>query len=536
VRTISHSDNNASTGHLRHQIGRAAEYTEQGRRPNKQTAQIINELLNTRWAAVALWAGMALGMALCYRGGHLPLILVGLLLFGGLALARPDVALLFVPLTAPLFLVSAALPSTVATKLRLPPHELALLASVGALFLRTTIRLARWPTARAMGVNLSRMFTRLPAWVATYAPELLFLAAGILGLLLGAPEPDARRDALQAFRWFVVEPLLFITLVRLVARRMAPSAGGSPYRLRLAVALLAGGAVVGGVGLLQYISHELVAGPAPLAAHGSVAAGTWRATSVYGNPNNLGLYLGRVWPLAAALALYGGLARRRAALGYGVCALLCLGGILVSLSRGAWVGAGAALIVLALPYVQRWLRSRVLAGILVVSAALVLVGALIFALRGGPAGGSATVRLLFWRESLALVQQHPLGLGLDQFFYYHHPAYGRSLIDPTIATTHERDARQPHNLILELWLNLSPLGLLAFAWLLVRGLRRARAPTSATEQALIHGALAALIAALAHGAVDTFYFWPDLAIAFWLLLMLFEVRPMVFDGSSYLEL
>jgi hypothetical protein len=123
VRTISHSDNNASTGHLRHQIGRAAEYTEQRRRPNKQTAQIINELLNTRWAAVALWAGMALGMALCYRGGHLPLILVGLLLFGGLALARPDVALLFVPLTAPLFLVSAALPSTVATKLRSLAHR-----------------------------------------------------------------------------------------------------------------------------------------------------------------------------------------------------------------------------------------------------------------------------------------------------------------------------------------------------------------------------------------------------------------------------
>jgi O-antigen ligase len=132
------------------------------------------------------------------------------------------------------------------------------------------------------------------------------------------------------------------------------------------------------------------------------------------------------------------------------------------------------------------------------------------------------VRLLFWRESVALVGQHPLGLGPDQFFYYHHPAYGRSLIDPTLANTQERDARQPHNLVLELWLNLGPLGLLACVWLLVRGLRRARAPTSTPEHALAHGAIAALVAALAHGTVDMFYFWPDLAIAFWLLLMIIE--------------
>ncbi|HET9223127.1 MAG TPA: O-antigen ligase family protein, partial [Roseiflexaceae bacterium] len=509
------------------QIGRAAEYAEQRRRPNTQIAQIFSELLNTRWATAALWFGMALGMALCYRGGQLPLIGAGLLLLGGLALARPDVALLFVPLTAPLFLVSAALPGVVATELRLPPHELALLASAAALLARAAIRLGRAPERRALAARLSRVRAWLPAWIAAYAPELLFLMAGVLGLLLGAPEPEARRDALRAFRWFVVEPLLFITLVRLVARRSMRLTGGSPYRMRLAVALIVGGTVVAGVGLLQYITYDLVAEPAALAARSSVAAGAWRATSVYGNPNNLGLYLGRVWPLAAALALVrrGERARHRAALAFGVCALLCLGGILVSLSRGAWVGAGAALIVLALPYVQRWLRSRWLAGILVASAALVLVGALIFALRGGPAGGSATVRLLFWRESLALVERHPLGLGLDQFFYYHHPAYGRSLIDPSLANTLERDARQPHNVVFELWLNLGPLGVLAFAWLLARGLWRARAHTGVSEQALAHGAFAALVAGLAHGTVDAFYFWPDLAITFWLLLVLAVETP-----------
>jgi hypothetical protein len=36
------------------------------------------------------------------------------------------------------------------------------------------------------------------------------------------------------------------------------------------------------------------------------------------------------------------------------------------------------------------------------------------------------------------------------------------------------------------------------------------------------GALAAMVAALAHGLVDNFYFVPDLAVAFWLLLALIE--------------
>jgi hypothetical protein len=48
-------------------------------------------------------------------------------------------------------------------------------------------------------------------------------------------------------------------------------------------------------------------------------------------------------------------------------------------------------------------------------------------------------------------------------------------------------------------------------------------PPSGSRNALTHGALAALAAALAHGMVDAFYFWPDLAIAFWLLLMLIDV-------------
>jgi putative inorganic carbon (hco3(-)) transporter len=53
-----------------------------------------------------------------------------------------------------------------------------------------------------------------------------------------------------------------------------------------------------------------------------------------------------------------------------------------------------------------------------------------------------------------------------------------------------------------------------------RGLRMARVPMA---RPLALGALAALAAALVHGLVDNFYFVPDLAIAFWLLLALVEI-------------
>ncbi len=490
-----------------------------------------------RSSTPALLVSMAVGLALCYRSGELPLILAGLLLYGVLAMRRIDLALLFVPLTAPLFLISAALPNTSAPELLLPPHEFAVLTAAAALLLGTLMSgLAHPPRDFTVSGSPRRIGTWLRV-AARYAPEGLFLVAGVLGVFLAAPEAEAQRDALRAFRWFIVEPLIFSALLRLPAidTRSRPDPNDPPG-MQLIRVFTIGGAIVALAGLLQFIGYGWVVGtPTPTARFTSIAAlagGTWRATSVYGNPNNLGLYLGRVWPIAAMLALAGWqhgetpLMRRGAALGYGLCALLCLGGILISFSRGAWVGTSAALLVLALPYARRRFSRRLLPSIIVVGATLVGVGGLIFALRGGLLGGSTSVRLLFWREALVLIKQHPLGLGLDQFYYYHDPAYGRSQIDPVLAYTQERYARQPHNVVFELWLNLGPLGVLAIAGLLARAIRRARAtlrhPPTAYAALLTHGALAALAAALVHGLVDTFYFWPDLAVTFWLLIALIE--------------
>jgi len=467
---------------------------------------------------------MVLGLVLFYWGGALPLALTGLLIFGALALARPDLGLLFVPLTMPLYLIPSAIPGLrgdASKPFLLPVHEAVLLVVAAATVAGWGWRFfftphAPRPRPQIMPARLLR----------EYAPQLLFLAAGMWGLLIAI----VRAPALIEFRRLIAEPLLFYALLKFQKERQATDqcAAFSQYLL----VFILSGALVGLLGLLQYVGWDLVpyfGTKQCFAPDGGVCSnivadgGVRRVLSVYGHPNNLGLYLGRVWPIAAALALVDQGRKtkdqRLPRLVFGLSALVCLGGILVSFSRGAWLGALAALAVLALPFLRARFGGRAapaLVGLGVVLAALAGLG---LTVRGDVAGGSTPVRLLLWREAIGYIRLHPLGIGLDQFVQYHDPNSGRSLIDRSLIGTSEQFAAHPHNLLLDIWLRLGPLGLAAFGWLLVRFFSAGRA---SLRDPVALGALAAMTAALVHGLVDNFYFVSDLALAFWLLIALVE--------------
>jgi hypothetical protein len=509
----------------------------------------------------ALLALMALALALFHGGGALLPALAGVLIFGALALLRPDLGLLFVPLTAPLYLIPAVIPglrADSANPFRLPVHEVALLIVAGS----TTARWAWRKSTADRRARATQEISRFTFYALRFAPHTLFLLAGVLGVALAAE----RGRALRELRWLIVEPLLFYALVKLqiteligarltgattiVDRQRATpnSQPNAPFSMlpssftqSIVAAFILSGAIVGLIGLLQFVGVDI----APLLGQKECFApdggpctniiadgGVRRVLSVYGHPNNLGLYLGRVWPLAAALAA--GYAKSREQRTEHktwvwflvLCSFLCLGGIVVSFSRGAWLGALAALAVLALGLTQdsgarkqdvtRRLPWRWLAAL---GVTLAVGGGLALSLRGDVTAGSTPIRLLLWREAAGYIGQHPLGIGLDQFGYYHDPSYAHSLIDPALIGSSEQYAAHPHNLLLDIWLRLGPPGLAAFGWLLARCWRGSR---GAASSPLVLGALAALVAALAHGMVDNFYFVPDLAIAFWLLIALIE--------------
>jgi O-antigen ligase len=518
----------------------------------------------------AVFALMTLALALFQLGGALLPALAGALIFGLLALLRPDLGLLFVPLTVPLYLIPAAiqgLRGDLDNPFRLPLYEVVLLLVLGATlanWLWRRLVANRPPTADRRSTTPHLL--RFTFHVSRYTPHLLFLFAGALGVLLAVE----RSRALREFRWLIVEPLLFYMLLKfqLANDESQPSGSNiedrldsspvqspisnlqSPFARYLLAAFALSGALAGLLGLLQFAGLDLVpllgrkqcfapdGGPcANIVADG----GMRRVLSVYGHPNNLGLYLGRVWPIAAALAFaYAQHKDQRTAhrtnwlpvLFFALCSLLSLGGIVVSFSRGAWLGAAAALAVLLLGSSAVFTRSPAhpltrslqwwsVVGIVV----LAVIGGLALTLRGDITAGSTPIRLLLWREAAGYIQRYPLGIGLDQFGYYHDPQNaGLSLIDPELIGSSEQFAAHPHTMVLDIWLRVGPLGLLAFGWLLVRffrrGLRMARVPMA---RPLALGALAALVAALVHGLVDNFYFVPDLAIAFWLLLALVEI-------------
>jgi O-antigen ligase len=513
--------------------------------------------------------GMLLALLIFYRATpQLPLTLLGAALFGGLALLRPALALLFVPGTVLLFFIPKGIwderlsITADADGFLIPLHEVVLLTVVGATALHAALDGVRWLLHRP-AKSVAGVVAVLRSFVVRHAGLLgavaLFFLVGTLGVVVAGGE--GRRAALREWRWLIVEPLLFYGLLWYHTWRLRHTAGQSsapdvppvvgaslvatPGALRgaLLTALVTGGALVGLIGVLQFLGLNLV----PLLGYKVsfsddrlFVEGVRRVSSVYGHPNNLGLTMGRIWPIAAVLALAAVLSpvqpvRWGRALFFGIGALLCIGGLLVSFSKGALLGAFGAVVVLVvlLPHGVRGAlagsrrRRVVLAGVGGVLV-LVVVAAILFAgERLNPLGETSSIRLKTWASALAMASDHPLfGVGLDQFGQ-HYQAY----MHPSLAATNERFTSHPHNLLLDIWLRMGVVGVAVFAWLVVRFYRRVLPVRAEHQQAgflaapgdyVRLGGLAAMTAALLHGMVDNFYFVPDLAYIFWLLLWVGE--------------
>ncbi len=490
---------------------------------------------------------MGLGLLIAYRASaQLPLTALGLVIFTPLALWRPDLALAYVPLTVTLYFMPKGLFDARFgirdNGIYLPLHEVVLVITAIS-SLRHAPRLS--PPASRLLPPASCLPPPTPRLL---LPASLFALAGMWGFLIAGDKGPALRE----LRWLIIEPLIFCGLLIFYARRREPG-----YVTLIIGFWLAGGAMSGLVGILQFFGLNL----APLIgtkvgfSNDTIPVeGVLRVTGLYGHPNNLGLAMGRFWPLAAALAHVafwngpGGMARIRRSWPILLATLLCLGGLLVSFSRGAYLGAAAGAVVLGLLLVGREAgggrrqagggrrqaaggrepsprflppASRLLPLILGAAVSLTVLGGLallaVNVQRFNLLGASSGIRVQTWASALAMLRDHPLGVGLDQFGRLY-PQY----MDPALAGTNEINTAHPHNLLLDIALRMGPLGLLAFTWLLVIFYRRIIQHTGAP---LRIGAAAVMTAALVHGLVDSFYFWPDLAFAFWLMIALSMIAP-----------
>jgi O-antigen ligase len=328
----------------------------------------------------------------------------------------------------------------------------------------------------------------------------LIVAAVVAGLAA-----EDKSIMLFELRAIFLLPALYYALLRLHVDTQA--------KWRVIDGFILGAVGMALVGLVQYALGRNV-----VAAEGGLP----RMLSVYPSPNNVGLYLGRVWPLLVAIAIWG---RGRRRTPYALALLPVTLALVLSFSRGALLLAvPAAMLAMGWRAGGRW-RWAALA--LVVIGALVLIPLLRvprFASLLDFDQGGTFFRLELWQSSLALIRDHPwFGVGPGNFL----EAYRTRYVLPS--AWQEFDLEHPHNVYLDHWTRLGVLGALAGAGLQItfwRAMCR-RSKRDALSQrlvlskhALALGLVGSMAALLAHGLVDNALFFPDLALAFFLSLAL----------------
>ena len=342
---------------------------------------------------------------------------------------------------------------------------------------------------------------------------LVAVAALAVAGILAAALADYPKFALRDLRTVILEPAAFFVVLASVVR--------DRNDVRRLLAALAAGATLAALVALVLIPF------------GAVVTEVFppRLRGTFGSPNNLALVLERAAPVALALALAAGVGessgasvrwnwrRVPGASGLWLLALALLGTVLIlTWSRGAWLGALLGLAVAARPLWARFRRGRRLAVVALPLAALAAIVLLTGVERIGQLlriGDSGAVsRLAIWDAGWRMARDNWLfGVGPDNFLT-HYRAYmlPEAWREPNIS--------HPHNLLLDAWVSLGVIGLVALVALVAlfwRDWARIRPAVAGRSDPLAFGLAGAMTAALAHGLVDHAYFLPELAAMFWTL-------------------
>lgn len=436
-------------------------------------------------------AAALLSVGIAYLNLALPLSLLALAVLAWCIYQRLLIGLGLTILFAPFFLFPVEL-----YRYAIPMAELILILTVGMTTLHALARCGR-----------ARRLQTPPISVQVRAMDIMMLAyVGLGGLAL--TWSTYLPPALTEFRTLFVEPALLYAVYRFCA----PT---EHERRALGWILLVAGVAVCAVSLAQALT-----GQALITAEGAAQ----RLAGVYGSPNNLALFLGRVLPLALAAAQ---LARERITRITGWI-LVCGFGITILLTQS--VGALLLGIPTAFATVQLLIHGR--RGCLTSLVTIALVGTAFAALAAHSdrfaraldfSQGTNFYRVRVMQSAWQAITDHPItGLGPDQFLYAFRDRYRYP------DAWQEPNLSHPHNILLDVWtrLGIGGVGLL-IAWMssIHRAARHALKRPANPPDWLTIGLVASLTYTLAHGLVDNSIFVVDLALIFALSIALIDVNP-----------
>ncbi|HTP08047.1 MAG TPA: O-antigen ligase family protein, partial [Anaerolineae bacterium] len=423
-----------------------------------------------------------------YISPWLILTLISGLVLLVLIILRLDLGLALVALFAPFFFLPRQLFESAFSL-----SELILLMCAASAMLR-----GAWSVRQSRRIAFSvARFTALDWSV------LAFLIVSAISVLLA----DYKTFALREFRVIIIEPIIYYALIRTAKLdRQAV--------WRIVDLLILAGVLVAVIGLVQYAFNLNII---------TAEEGVRRLRSVYGSPNNVGLFLGRVFPIGLALLLLGR-GRRRAL--YGLALIPIAAAILLSQSRGAiFIGVPLSILAIGLLAGGRWLWASL--GVIVVGAISViplLNSPRVQAIFSGGSEDTAVFRVALWKSTIQMIRDHLLfGVGPDNFLYAYR---GRYLLPEA---WQESSLSHPHNVVLDFAARLGLIGLGVFIWIqlafwitALRAMRRAKQSLNIEHWALLIGLMASMVDFLTHGLIDAAYFVVDLAFVFMLALALVQ--------------
>jgi O-antigen ligase len=367
-------------------------------------------------------------------------------------------------------------------------------------------------TALAFAFETWRARARL-SWRTPFTiPALVFLLAGAISVV-AAPN---RTAGLGLYRAYIIEPILFaFVLMHCVTTA------------RRALMVLAGlgvaGAVVGAANAVVVLEA--------LRAHTYDVIQT-PPVVIYTTANALALFLGPLIAVAGSLLMYS--REREVRFASGAFLIIAVPSMLLSFSRGGYLALAAVAIGLALSHPRRWL---LLAGVAAVGLVVALIPPVFhrisieFQNTNGTTFFGRAGRLELWSATLRMLREHLLfGAGLSGF---------AERIGPFWNANHPERFIDPHNIVLNFWVETGVLGLIAFAWILVVSFQvtwRGWHSASSDWRPIELGVLLALVAIVVHGLVDVPYFKNDLSLQFWTLVGLawagVRAIPYVRAGSA----
>ncbi len=330
---------------------------------------------------------------------------------------------------------------------------------------------------------------------------LLLIAAASIGVSV-APDTMA---ALGIWKAYIIEPILLFLIIRTTIKTKTDIEW-------VFIALGISAIVVSIFAIIQFLTG--IGLPIP-----------WdierRVTSFYDFPNAVGLFLGPVVTIGLVHLFRPVKEITFSATGqrwfWGLVSALGLVTVILAKTEAALVAIPAAILLVSF-LCKSTRKFTIPFAILLAIVAFAITPVKEKLLLEDYSGG---IRLSQWRETAELLKDHALfGTGLSGY--------------PTALAPYHQDTwieifQYPHNIFLNIWVELGLLGLVAFVLLAITVLRNFLQNRNDPTTII---AFTALLEMLIHGLVDVPYFKNDLAVLTWALLAILSLSSVKIERKN----